>query len=97
MFHSWGDSGTNIINKIIAKLILFERPLTGNWDFSGCVPLKSNSIYTMDNLKSVISKYKIRIDLETNNIFKQENILISEDKKVSWLTEIKSVIIQSTN
>jgi hypothetical protein len=44
-----------------------------------------------------IGEYNKGNYLETNNIFKQENILISEDKKVSWLTEIKSAMIQSTN
>ena len=36
-------------------------------------------------------------DLKTKNIFKHENILISENKKVFWLTEIKNTIIKSTN
>lgn len=97
LFYSRYLSLTNVINKIIAKLILFERPLTCNWDFSGCIPSKSNSVYNMDIHKLDIGEYNKGNDLETNNIFKQENILISEDKKVSWLTEIKSAMIQSTN
>jgi hypothetical protein len=76
---------------------LFERPLTRNWGSSGCIPSKSNSVYNINSPKLDINKYNNENDLETNNIFKQENILISEDKKVSWLTEIKSAIIQSTN
>lgn len=97
LFHSRCLLITYVINKIIAKLILFERPLTCNWDFSGYIPSKSNSVYNMDIHILDIGEYNKGNDLETNNIFKQENILISEDKKVSWLTEIKSAMIQSTN
>jgi len=104
----------NIINKIIAKLILFERSLTRNWDFSGYIPKKSDLDYNANiSVKSICMTKRIREkdhpgrnpggikafgpDLKTKNVFKQEDILISERKKVFWLTEIKSAIIQSTN
>lgn len=63
------------INKIIKELILLERPLTCNLDYS-CFYSKSQ-------------------DLKINNIIKQEIILISNNKTIFWLTEIKNLVIKS--
>ena len=92
-----------VINKIIVKLILFERSLTRNWDSSSYIPQK---FYLMDNKNTYYistQSSKWEINSETKNIFKQKNILFNEQIirlikiKVFWLTEIKSTIIQSTN
>jgi RNA-directed DNA polymerase len=86
-----------LINKIIVKLILFERSLTCNWDSSRNIPPKSSLLCFINIYKLDIFNNRWIEGLKTNDIFKQEGILISEGKKVFWLTEIKSAIIQSTN
>jgi len=86
--------GINKLNKIIVKLVSSERSLTGNRNCLGDIPWKSNLIISNNNL--MIITYNSGKDLKTKNIFKQKNILISELRKVFWLTEIKSTIIKST-
>jgi len=84
----------NKINKIVVKLVSSERSLTRNRDLMGNVPQKSNLINLNSNQIAIPNLNEI--DLETKNIFMQEDILISEVSKVFWPTETESTTIKST-
>jgi RNA-directed DNA polymerase len=85
----------NCIYFFVSKNILSNVKYTINKIIVELILFERSLTCNGDYLGSVPSRSDI--DLKTKNIFKQENVLISENKKVFWLTEIKNTIIKSTN
>jgi hypothetical protein len=85
----------NCIYFFVFKNILSNVKYTINKIIVELILFERSLTCNWDYLGSVPQKSDI--DLKTKNIFKQENVLISENKKVFWLTEIKNTIIKSTN